>query len=158
LKRSPGFAIISSAIILLSSYVLWEWYLSPGARVRRTLESAAAAAERADVEAFLSHFASDYSDFMHPDRTGFEAMVRESFARIERLNVTLKSFEVVVEGDQSRARLDAVVVAIRGEERYVVLGTPFEPEKLEVELSREKGRWKIRRVGRAGPVSGPVSK
>jgi hypothetical protein len=152
LKRSTGFAIISSAIILLSSYVLWEWYLSPEARVRRALESAAASAERADVEAFFGHFAPDYSDFVHPDRASFEAMVRESFSRIDRLNVTLKGIEVEVDGDEARVRLDAVVVAIKGEERYVVLGTPFEPERLDVELRRENGSWKIRAVGREGPL------
>jgi hypothetical protein len=149
LKRSTGFAIVSSAILLLSGYVLWEWYLSPEARVRRTLESAAASAERADVEAFLGRFASDYSDFTHPDRTSFEAMVRESFTRIDRLNVTLKAIDVLVDGDEARARLDAVVVAIKGEERYVVLGTLFEPERLEVGLRRESGSWKIRRVSKS---------
>jgi hypothetical protein len=152
LKRSTGFAIVSFAIALLAGYLLWEWYLSPQARVRRTLESAAASAERADVEAFFGHFTSDYSDFMHPDRASFEAMVREGFTRIDRLNVTLKGIEVEVEGDEARALLDAVVVAIRGEERYVVLGTPFEPERLEVELRRANGSWKIRGVGRGGPL------
>jgi hypothetical protein len=151
LKRSTGFAIVSFAVVLLSSYFLWEWYLSPEARVRRVLESAAASADKADVEALLGHFASDYSDFMHPDRKSFEAMLRESYTRVDRLNVTLKAIEVEVDGDEARATVDAVVVAIRGEERYVVLGTPFEPESLEVELRREDGSWKIRGAGKGGP-------
>jgi len=46
--------------------------------------------------------------------------------------------------------VNAVVVAIRGEERYVVLGTSFELEKLEVGLRRENGAWRIHRVGRRG--------
>jgi hypothetical protein len=88
---------------------------------------------------------------MHPERASFEALARESFGRIDRLNVTVDTIEIDVEGTEARATFDAVVVAIRGEERYVVLGTPFEPERLNARLRREGGGWKIHRVELPSP-------
>ena len=136
-----------------SSWGTWPGirYLSPEARVRRTLEAAAAAAEAVDVEALLSYFSSDYADFMHANRAAFEAMVRESFGRVDRLNATVDTLEVDVEGTEARVTFDAVVVAIRGEERYVVLGIPFQPERLKAHLRRDGGGWKIHRVELPSP-------
>ena len=142
--------IVGFAALLVVSYLSWEWYLSPEARVRRTLRGAAAAAERADAAAFVSFLSSDFSDFVHEDRASLEKTLSEGFGRIDRLNVTLRSIDVVAEGGEASARFDAVVVAIRGEERYVVLGTPFEGEKLEAVLEREPDGWKIVRVSRTG--------
>jgi hypothetical protein len=59
------------------------------------------------------------------------------------MNVTLDLVEIEVEGTDAQVTLDAVVVAIRGEQRYVVLGAPFEPERLKVRLRRESGVWRI---------------
>jgi hypothetical protein len=142
---------VGFAAALLLGYVAWDRYLSPEARVRRTLESASAAAEVADVDALLSHFSTDYADFMHASREAFEAMARESFGRVDRLNVTVDTVEIEVEGTEARATFDALVVAIRAEERYVVLGTPFQPERLNAYLRREGGAWKIRRVELPSP-------
>jgi hypothetical protein len=145
-SRGRGVAVIAFAAALLVTYVLWERVLSPEARVRRTLDSAAIAAERADIDGLLSYVSSGYQDFLHPDRSGFEVTAREGFDRVDRLNVTLDPVETEVNGSDARVVLDAVVVAIRGEERYVVLGTPFEPERLTVRLKREAGGWRIARV------------
>jgi hypothetical protein len=150
-SRAKSAALVGFAAALLLGYVAWERYLSPEARVRRVLEGAAAAAEAADVEILLSFLATDYADFIHPHRGGFEATVREGFGRVDRLNVTLDPTEIGVEGTEAVATLDAVVVAIRGEERYVVLGTPFEPERLKVKLRREDESWKIHRVELPSP-------
>ncbi|HLE71350.1 MAG TPA: nuclear transport factor 2 family protein [Vicinamibacteria bacterium] len=146
MSRTKAAAIVGLAAALLLGYVAWDRYLSPEARVRRALSAAAAAAEAADVETFLSFFSSEYADFMNPHRAAFEATVRESFGRVDRMNVTLDPIEIEAAGTEARATFDAVVVAIRGEERYVVLGTPFEPERLKAHLRREDGGWKIHRV------------
>jgi len=145
-SRARSAAIIGFAAAVLLGSVAWERYLSPEARVARALEAAASSAEAAEVETFLSFFASDYTDFMHADRAAFEAMVREGFGRLDRMNVTLDSIEVEAEGREARATFGALVVALRGEERYVVLGAPFEPERLKAHLRREPGGWKIHRV------------
>jgi hypothetical protein len=150
-SRARAAAIVGFAAALLFGYVAWDRYLSPEARVRRTLQSAAAAAEAADVEALLSHFSSDYADFTHASRAAFEAMARESFGRVDRLNVTVDTVEIDVEGTEARATFDALVVAVRGEERYVVLGTPFQPERLNAHLRRDGGGWKIHRVELPSP-------
>lgn len=146
MSRAKAAAIIGLAAALLLGYVAWDRYLSPEARVRRALSAAAAAAEAADLETFLSFFSADYSDFMNPNRAAFEATVRESFGRVDRMNVTLDPIEIEAAGTEARITFDAVVVALRGEERYVVLGAPFEPERLKAHLRREDGGWKIHRV------------
>jgi hypothetical protein len=150
-SRAKAAAIVGLGAALLLGCIAWDRYLSPEARVRRALAGAAAAAEIADVEAFLSFFSSDYADFMNPNRAAFEAAVRESFGRVDRMNVTLDRIEVEAAGTEARAAFDAVVVAIRGEERYVVLGAPFEPERLESHLRREGGGWRIHRVELPSP-------
>ncbi len=145
---NKGFLVIGFAAALLVSFFSWEWFLSPEARVKRALSSAAEAAEAVDVETFLSFVADDYKDFVHPDRSSLEARLRESFERLDRLNVTLKGMEVEVEADRALAKFDLIVVAIHGEERYVVVGTPFEPDKVNATLERSEGAWRIRNVGR----------
>ena len=151
MKEAKGAAVIGFAAALLLGYVLWERALSPEARVRRSLEEAAAAAKSADLEAFVSFFSSDYSDFMHPERAAFERSLQESFHRVDRMNVTLDSMEIEVQGSEARASFGAVVVAIRGEERRVVVGRPFEPERFRADLRREDEGWKIRRVELLSP-------
>ncbi len=148
MSRAKSAAIVGFAAAVLLGYVAWDRYLSPEARVRRALASAAAAAEAVEVETFLSFFSSDYSDFMNPSRAAFEAMVREGFGRVDRTNVTLDPVEIEAAGTEARATVDAVIVAIRGEERFVVLGTPFQPERLRAHLRREDEGWKIHRVER----------
>jgi malonyl CoA-acyl carrier protein transacylase len=149
--RAKAAAIVGFAAALLLGYVAWDRYLSPEARVRRTLEGAAAAAEAADVEALLSFLSSDYADFMHETRSAFEAMARENLGRVDRMNVTVDTVEIDVEQTEARVTFDALVVAIRGEERYVVLGTPFQPERLNAHLKRESEGWKIHRVELPSP-------
>jgi hypothetical protein len=119
--------------------------------VRRALFGAAAAAEAVDAATFLSFFSEDYSDFMNPTRAAFEAAVAEGFGRVDRMNVTLDPIEVEPAGTEARVLIDAVVVAIRGEERFVVLGAPFQPDRLRVDLRREYGRWRIHRIEPSSP-------
>jgi hypothetical protein len=150
-SRARAAAIVALAAALLLGYVAWDRYLSPEARVRLALSAAAAAAEEADVETFLGFFSSDYEDFMNANRAALEATVRESFGRVDRMNVTLDPIELEVQGAEARVTFDAVVVAIRGEERYVVLGAPFQPERLNARLRREDGGWRIHRVELPSP-------
>lgn len=143
-----GVLIIAFAAALLVSFFAWEWYLSPEARVKRALTSAAEAAEAGDIEGLVSFFSDDYTDFVNPDRASLETRLREGFERVDRLNVTLQGIEVDLEQERARANFDLVVVAIRGEERYVIVGTPFEPEKINAVLERSEGGWRIRNVER----------
>jgi hypothetical protein len=78
-------------------------------------------------------------------------MAREGFGRVDRLNVTVDAVEIDVEGTEARATFDALVVAIKGEERYVVLGTPFQPERLIGRLKSDGQGWKIHRVELPSP-------
>ncbi|HSF18090.1 MAG TPA: hypothetical protein VLK65_21315 [Vicinamibacteria bacterium] len=142
-----GRLIVAVAFAVPIAYFAWEWYLSPQARVTRTLEAAAAAAEKADPDRFLSFVSSSYSDFVHADRETLEDRVRSSFHEVDRFNVTLSNVRVELSGEEATAELDVVVVAVRGEERYVVLGTPFDPERLAARLVKEDG-WKIAGVER----------
>ncbi len=151
MSRARGIAIVGFAAALLLGYFAWEWFLSPVAQVKRTLDRAASAAEKLDVDGFLSCVASDYRDFLDEDRAGLESRLSDGFSRVDRLNVTVRSVDVTVDGETATARFDLVVVAIRGEERYVVLGTPFEGEKVEADLLRDGEAWKIARVLRASP-------
>lgn len=151
MSRGRAVAILGFATALLLGYFAWEWVLSPEARIKATLRAVAEAAENLDADRFLSYVADDYSDFADPDRASLASRLRESFSRVDRLNVTVRSVEAYIDAEPgaATARFDLVVVAIRGEERYLVLGTPFEGEKIEAKLVRDEGTWKIRQVVRA---------
>lgn len=144
-----GWAIVGFATALVVSYVAWTWLLSPEARVKNVIHSAAAAAEDVDTETFLSYFAPDYSDYLHGDRSAFAERVDEAFSRVDRLNVTVQSVDVAVDDEDAAVRFELVVVAFRGDDRFVAVGTPFQPEVVAATMKHDGSSWKIVRVDRA---------
>ncbi len=144
-----NFIALGSAAALLVTFFAWEWYLSPEARVERSLRRAAAAAEETDAEGFLACLSRDYSDFRNLDFDSLSEMLERGFERVDRLNVTLRAVRAEVEEDEATASFDLTVVAIQGDQRFIVVGTLIEPQKLRVDLRREDGGWKILRVRRA---------
>lgn len=144
-----GWAIVGIAAAIVVSYVAWTWFLSPEARVKNVIHSAAAAAEEVDTETFLSYFASDYSDYLHGERSVFAERVEEAFSRVDRLNVTVQSADVSVDGEDAAVRFELVVVAFRGDDRFVAVGTPFQPEVVSATLTHDGSSWKFVRVDRA---------
>ena len=143
-----GYAIVAFAVLLLGSFLAWEWYLSPEAQVRRTIERAAEAAETLDLAGFLDTVSPDYSDYMNLDRSTLEERLREGFSRIDRMNITVSGVDVIPDGASASARFDLMAVAIRGEERFVLIGTPLAGEKVQAFLEKSDDGWKIQRVER----------
>jgi hypothetical protein len=148
---TKGWAIVGAAIAIVGLYFSWTMFLSPEARVERTIDSATAAAEATDAAAFLSHFDAGYSDYLHADRATFDERIRDALSRVDRLNVTVQALEVEVDGDRATARFELVVVAFRGEDRLVVVGTPFQPEIVLATLHHDGSAWKLARVERGLP-------
>jgi len=145
---TKGWAIVGFAAAVVGFYVSWTVYLSPEARVERTIRAAAAAAEEVDVGTFLSFFDASYTDYMNSDRATFDERIADAFGRVDGLNVTVKAMEVSVTDAGAAARFELVVVAHRGEDRMIVLGTPFQPELVRATLTREGSAWNIVRVDR----------
>ncbi len=131
---------VGAALIL---FFAWEWYLSPKARVARFLDDVATTAESTDTDKLLTFFSRDYSGFQNMDYDSLSEQMKKGLSRIDRLNVTLRAVRPEVEGDRATATFDLKVVAIRGQQRFLVVGGPIQPEKLQIELKREKGSWKI---------------
>ena len=145
---TKGWAIVGVAAAVVGFYVSWTVYLSPEARVERTIKAAAAAAEEVDVATFLSFFDTSYTDYMNSDRATFDERIADAFERVDRLKVTIKAMEISVDDAGATARFELVVVARRGEDRMIVLGTPFQPELVRATLTRQGSAWKIVRVDR----------
>lgn len=143
--------LIGGAAALLVGFFAWEWYLSPQARVARFIDRVAGAAEDEDTALLLSSFSPEYSDFRSLDYESLAGLIERGFERVDRLNITIEGVRVEVAGDQATAIFGLTVVAIRGEERYLLVGAPMQPEKLEVELRRESGEWKILSVAKNQP-------
>ena len=144
---TKGWAIVGVAVAIVGFYFSWTMFLSPEARVERTIKATAAAAEEVDAATFLSFFDVSYSDYMHEDRATFAERIADAFARVDRLNVTIQAMDVNVD-DGAAARFELVVVAFRGEDRMVVVGTPFQPELVRATLTGDGSAWKIVRVDR----------
>ena len=148
-----GWAFVGIAVAIVGFYFSWTMYLSPQARVERTIDAATAAAEVTDAGTFLSYFDAGYTDYLHADKTMFRERIEDAFSQVDRLNVTVQAMDVSVEGDEAEARFELVVVAFRGEDRLVVVGTPFQPELVIATLSKDGSAWKIARVDRGIPES-----
>ena len=146
---TKGWAIVGFAAAIVVFYFSWTVYLSPEARVERTIQGAAVAAEEVDAATFLSFFDASYSDYVHADRATFAERIESAFERVDRLNVTIQAMDVSVDDDGAAARLELVVVAVRGEDRMIVVGTPFQPELVRATLTRDGSAWKIVRVDRS---------
>ncbi|MGH9462655.1 MAG: nuclear transport factor 2 family protein [Vicinamibacteria bacterium] len=143
------FAVLAAGS-LLSSYLAWDWYLSPQAQVERQLKRAARAAEEKDFEELFSCLSTDYTGFHNMDYESTSEQIQEGFEQVDRLNVTLRRVLPEVDGSEATASFDATVVAIRGEQRFVILGTVTQPERLRAHLRLEDGEWKIHRVELSG--------
>jgi hypothetical protein len=141
---------VGTAGALLSSYLAWDWYLSPQAQVERVLKRAAGAAEEKSLEELLSCLSTDFTGFHNMDYDSTSEQVQEGFEQVDRLNVTLRRVLPEVDGGEATASFDVTVVAIRGEQRFVVLGTVTQPERLRAHLRLEEGEWKIHRVELSG--------
>ncbi len=148
MKRSHQL-IVAGAVALIVFFFAWEWYLSPQARVERFLARTADAAEKMDADRLLESFSRQYSDFRGMDFDRISDLIDRGFARVDRLNVTLQAVGAAVQGDEATVTFDLMVVAVRGEERYLLIGRPMQPENLRVSLFKESGDWKIAKVERA---------
>jgi hypothetical protein len=135
--------IVGGAAALLVFYLAWEWYLSPQARIERFLGRAAEAAEEKDTDTLISAFSREYSDFRGMNYETLADLIDRGFEDVDRLNVSLESVRAEVEADEANATFDLIVVGIRGQERYLLIGRPMQPEKIRVELRKESGDWKI---------------
>lgn len=148
---TKGWAILGVALAIVGSYFAWTMYLSPEARVERAIDRAVAAAEAVDADGFLAHFDAGYSDYLHTDRARFDERIRDAFSRVDRLNITVQALDVRVDDDGAAAKFELVVVAFRGEDRMVVVGTPFQPELVLATMKRDGSSWKFSRVERGLP-------
>ena len=149
MKRSHQL-IILAPIVVLVSFLAWEWYLSPQARVEQFLDGVSEAAEEKDFERLVGSFSSAYSDFRGLDYDAIVDLIERGFERVDRLNVTIEGVRVEVESESATASFDLKVVAIRGNERYLLVGQPMQGEKLRVELEKESGDYKITKVEKTG--------
>jgi SnoaL-like domain len=141
---------VAVAAVLLLSYLAWDWYLSPHAQVERLLQHVAGAAEEKDLDELLACFSADYTGFQNMDYASLAEQLQEGFERVDRLNVTLRRVRAEVDGNEATASFDATVVAIRGEQRFIILGTVTQPERLRANLRLEGDAWKIHRVELSG--------
>jgi hypothetical protein len=145
MKRSHQLIVVAGAALLVS-YLAWEWYLSPQARVERFLGRMAEAVEEKDTDSLLSAFSREYSDFRGMDYETLADRIERGFADVDRLNVTLEGVRAEVDGETAKASFDLMVVAVRGQQRYLLVGRPMAPEKIRVDLRKESGNWKILNV------------
>lgn len=150
---SRGVRIVLAAAVVVGAYVAWTSFLSPRARVARTLDAVVEAAETVQADAFLDYFETGYRDHLHASRELLAARVREAFPKVDRMNATLRDLRVEVEGDEAVATFDLTVVAFRGEERFVALGTPFQPERVRARLRRLPAGWRLVEASREEPPS-----
>jgi len=154
--NSTGKAIVLGAVLIVGAFFLWEGYFSAEARMERFLHSIAGPAEALKLEEVLSSIGDDYTDSFQQDKTLLASRLGEGFSKIDSLNITISSIQASYDGDRASGEFDLVVVARRGEERLMVVGTPLQPQHLSLEIARDDGDWQVRSVERKAPQEMPA--
>ena len=113
------------------------------------MHSVSSPAESLQLEEVLSSFADDYSDSFQQDKDLLASRLQEGFSRIDSLNITVSGIQASYEEERAKGEFDLVVVARRGEERLMVVGTPLQPQHLSIEIVRSGDRWQVQRVERS---------
>lgn len=149
--NQTGKVIIFGALFIVVGFFAWEGYFSAEARMERFLDSVATPAESLNLDAVMASFSDGYADSFQQDKELLSSRLAEGFSKFDSLNVTISSIQATYEGEGATGQFDLVVVARRGEERLMVVGTPLQPQHLGITLVRDEGDWLIHRIERRIP-------
>ena len=132
-------AIVLAALIVFA--VIYNFWLSPRAKVKATVEKTTKAFLTKNKILILDNIASDF--YCAPfDKSKVDTSLTIFFREFEKAKVTLNDQKVLVKGDEAVDTIGVIVVVSRGGEQGFILGSFGNPAKLTLKLKKRK-KWQI---------------
>ncbi|MBI2839061.1 MAG: nuclear transport factor 2 family protein [Acidobacteria bacterium] len=130
--------------LALGGIVAYQYLFDPAAAVKRAVQAAAGAFENRNLDGFMAAVSRNYADDQSMTYDGVREAASEAFQAFEAFNVTLEKVEITVDGSTARfTALATVVATTRDREKYMAIGTPESGQRLELELHKEDGTWRV---------------
>lgn len=130
--------------VALGGIVAYHYLFDPAGAVKRSVQSAARAFENRNLDGFMAAVSRAYADDQTMTYDGIRDAASEAFQTFEAFNVTLEKIEISVDGSTARCTMLATVVATtRDREKYMAIGTPESGQRLELEMHKEDGKWRL---------------
>ena len=128
---------------VVMSWLCWKWFLSPEAHISNTLFAIVDAAESSDTRQLLSHFSEEYVNQHLVGSQSVGDFIRNRLAMVDRLDISLEDLKVDVVSDVATTQFDIVVFALKEGERYLMVGTPFQPVQVKALFIKVGSEWKL---------------
>lgn len=135
--------LIGTLFVISAAAASWLLVFSPPARVRRCVRAMAAAFEKKDADAIMSHISKDYNDPAANTYIQLDILLR-SFAipNFEDIDCQIDEIRVQMQGDGT------ALAAVKGRIIYKVKGMPkrdkFTDESpLIIHFKKENREWRV---------------
>ena len=135
--------LIGILLIVFAAVAAWMLYFSPGARVRRCVRVMAAAFEKKDADAIMSHVSKEYNDPAANTYELLDTLLRNlAIPNFEEIDCEIEEIRVQMQGDGT------ALAAVKGRISYKVKGMPkrdkFTDESpLVIRFKKEGREWRV---------------
>jgi uncharacterized membrane protein len=142
-KISQRSAVLAAGSLaaLLALGAFYDLWLSPGARVKATVEKTTKAFWAKDRVLILENIGHDF--YCHPfDKAKADTALNLFFREFEKVRVTSGGHKIKVTGDEAVDTIGVIVLVSRGGEQGFILGSFGNPVPLTLKLKKRK-KWQI---------------
>ena len=134
-------------VVAVTAYLLWP---SDESRISKLFKEAAKAAETKEVEGIMAKISYRYSDDYGMSYLLLKEQLKAQFKSLSDIRVEYEDMKIAPSGDTANVDLKLRVVATLGAETGYILGDLKTPLTLRITLEKERAKWLITRVERAG--------
>lgn len=158
--RKPGRILLLGLVVATIAALLFHFHFSPEARIDRAVAGAVKALETEDDDALDAFFHPDFKDAFNLDKDTWLSLVQYSWQHWKDVKIRLLQPEIAIQGDRATMRFNAIAEATAADS----IGPGKIPrretatrQKVELQLSRENGEWRLIGVGDLSPAEWGVS-
>ncbi|MEW6684845.1 MAG: hypothetical protein AB1393_01380 [Candidatus Edwardsbacteria bacterium] len=133
-------------VIFFGVTQLYYAFFSQKANIKKTVLKTKKSLEVGDIRGFLSFLSKDFFDNHGLNHQQVEEGLKELFREFDGIKINVTSQKIRVNGESATDSLGAIVIVKRGGEQGFLLGSFVQPAPVKVNLMKEKGEWKVKRV------------
>jgi len=147
--KGPILFFFAAMIVILSYYMMTQ----PKRAVKDVIRQARRAVEAEDTAAVMGWMTDDYLDAYGYRVTDIRTVLRDLFAEMDGITITILDEEITVEEDTAGAVVTFRVLAtLKNGMRGYVAGNPKYPVRVTVNMEKTRGGWRVRRISRIETV------
>lgn len=142
-KNQALLRVLMGVILIAVAAGAWVFWLSPPARVRRTVNDMAAAFQAKDLNRLMGHFSERYLDDGGNTRAQMQTVAQLIFGKTQRIRVEMKQMKVYVQGDRAAASITGRILFYYNNIPYK---TDYNETPFVLYLNRENGKWRTTKI------------